>query len=246
MLRKVEGNGIGYTVSVKACDVCAIGKSAQQAHPKQATYDIKRLFQLVLADLLGPMFLPALGGFQYVNKFVDQQTKWKEKFLVKAKSDAIDTLKLFNQSLVIPTGLRLERLGRDGGTEYTARAFREYCLQIGVMLEFASTNIPQQIRANELAGRTLAAMVRCLLTDSGLPNFLWGELMQTAVYLRTMPYRALYAKDANLGHLGAIGARAFVHVETHTRKLNPGKDVFAGTAWTVSHFASSTIQPKGM
>ena len=55
--------------------------------------------------------------------------------------------------------------------------------------------------------------------------------MQTAVYLSNRvphaalgnitPYRALYDNDADLGHLRAIGARAFVHVETHTRKLDP-------------------------
>ena len=33
------------------------------------------------------------------------------------------------------------------------------------------------------------------------------------------PYKALYCKDAHLGHLRAIGAWAFVHVETHTKKL---------------------------
>ena len=32
-------------------------------------------------------------------------------------------------------------------------------------------------------------------------------------------YKALYGKDAYLGHLWVIGARAFVHEETHTRKL---------------------------
>ena len=55
--------------------------------------------------------------------------------------------------------------------------------------------------------------------------------MQTAVYLSNrVPhaalgnitlYKALYSKDANLGHLRVIGARSFVHVETHTRKLDP-------------------------
>ena len=75
VLQKVEGNGIDCTGNVKVCDVCAIGKSAQQAHPKKATYDIKQPFQLLLADLMGPMFPPALEGFQYVSKFVDQQTK---------------------------------------------------------------------------------------------------------------------------------------------------------------------------
>ena len=73
-------------------------------------------------------------------------------FRIKGKRDTIDTLKLFNQSLVIPTGLCLERLRGDRGTEYTARAFREYCLQIGVKREFASTNTPQQIGANDRAG----------------------------------------------------------------------------------------------
>ena len=31
--------------------------------------------------------------------------------------------------------------------------------------------------------------------------------------------RTLYGKDAHLGHLRAIGVLAFVHVETHTKKL---------------------------
>ena len=125
-------------------------------------------------------------------------------------------------------------------------------------LEFASTNTPQQIRENESAGRTLAAMVHCLLTDSGLPDFLWGELMQTTLNLSNMVphaalgnitlYKPLYDKDANLEHFRAIGARAFVHVEIHTlvsSTLRPGKDVFASTVWTVSQSAS-TIPPKGM
>ena len=71
--------------------------------------------------------------------------------------------------------------------------------------------------------------MRCLLLDSGLQYFLWVELLQTAVYVSNRvphaplanetPYKALYGKDAHLGHLRAIGARAFLHVETHTKKL---------------------------
>ena len=53
--------------------------------------------------------------------------------------------------------------------------------------------------------------------------------MRTAVYVRNRlphaaltnetPYKAFYGKDAHLGHLRAIGARAFVHVKTHSKKL---------------------------
>ena len=53
--------------------------------------------------------------------------------------------------------------------------------------------------------------------------------MQTAVYVSSRvphaalanetPYKALLGIDAHLGHLRAIGARSFVHVETHTKKM---------------------------
>ena len=55
--------------------------------------------------------------------------------------------------------------------------------------------------------------------------------MKTALYLRNRvphsalsngtSYKTLYGKEASLDHLRAIGAKPFVHVETHTRKLEP-------------------------
>ena len=124
----------------------------------------------------------------------------------------------------------MERLRADKGHENTGAAFRKYCLDVGIKLEFASANTPHQIGANERLGRTLAGMVRCLLSDSGLPPFLSGELFLTASYLSNRAphaalgnktsFQALYGKPAHLGHLRAIGARAFVHIETFTKKLD--------------------------
>ena len=54
MVRKVEGNSIDYTGNVEACHLCAIRKNAQQGNPKKAMHD-KQPFQLVLADLMGPI-----------------------------------------------------------------------------------------------------------------------------------------------------------------------------------------------
>ena len=177
---------------------------------------------------MGPINPAALGGYLYATKFVDQHTKWKEIFLIKTKTQTIDALELFNKALVVPQRTRLIRLRADKGTEFTSSEFRQYCLDIGVKLQFASTNTPQQIASNKRAGRTIAGIVRHLLADSSLPHFLWGEWMQTAVYLSNRapyasladetPYKALYGKDANLGRLRAIAARALVHVETHTKK----------------------------
>ena len=56
------------------------------------------------------------------------------------------------------------------------------------------------------------------------------------------PYKALYGKDAHLGHLRAIGPRAFVHVERTLRtwSIVPGKDVLSATASTETLFESTT------
>ena len=150
---------------------------------------------------------------------------------------------------MVPQRTRLIRLRAEKGTEFTSCEFRQYCLDIGVKLEFASPNTSQQIGSNQRAGRTIAGIVRCLLADSGLPYFLWGELMQTAVYLSNRaphasladerPYIALYGKDANLGQPSSdrgegVRACANPHQETGTPclgrtpcRLQYGPQVFA-------------------
>ena len=47
VLRRMPGSGVDYNGDVQACDVCAVGKSKQQAHSKQATYGVHHAFQLV-------------------------------------------------------------------------------------------------------------------------------------------------------------------------------------------------------
>ena len=127
VLRRMPGSGVDYNGDLQACGVCTVGKSKQQAHPKQATYDVQHAFQLVIVDLMGPIKPAALGGYSYVTKFVDQHTKWKEIFLIKTKPQALDALELYNKALVIPNNTRLIRLRADKGTEFTSSAFKQYC-----------------------------------------------------------------------------------------------------------------------
>ena len=118
VLRRMPGSGVDYNGDIQACDVCAVGKTKQQAHPKQATYDVQHAFQLVTVDLMGPIKPAALEGYSYVTKFVDQH-KWKEIFLIKTKPQSLDALELYNKALVISNNTRLIRLRADKGTEYT-------------------------------------------------------------------------------------------------------------------------------
>ena len=213
------------------CDVCAAGKSRQQAHPKTADQHVQHPFQLVFTDLMGPFTPEALGGYKYVSKIYDEHTRWPEIYHLKSKNGALHAFQSFVQSMVIPSGVRVERLRADKRGEFIGNDFKDYCTQTGVLLEYASTNTPQQIGLSERVGGTLAAMVRCMPADSGLPMFLWGELMFTAAYVGNRaphsalnmqsPYKMLKGTEPDLRILRVIGARAFVHIERRTKKLAP-------------------------
>ena len=192
ILRDASDNGINFSNSMSPCDVCAFEKGKQERHPKTTAHNTIRPFQLVRTDPFGPVSPPALGGVHYVSKFTDQHRKWKGVFLIREKVDAINTLKQFAQTVVIPRGLRIARLRTDRGGAYTAGYFEKYCLDTGIIHEFPATNTPQQNGVSERDGRTIANIARCLLKDAGFPKDLWGEMFFTATYLSNrMPHSAL-------------------------------------------------------
>ena len=94
----------------------------------------------------------------------------KEIYLLKNKSDAVASLKLFNQAVAFPSGSHIQHVRTDKAGEYTNKEFEDYCLQTGIMHEFASTATPQQAGMSKLDGKRLARMVWCIVTDTGLPN----------------------------------------------------------------------------
>ena len=230
-MQRHDGNGINFDGTVADCDVCALGKGQQLAHPKKAQHaGITRPFQLCYGDSMGPFTPEAYGGFKYVSKITDQSTRWTAVYLLENKSYAFDSFRLFVSSTVIPCGSRVIRWRADKGGEYTSEEFKQYCLETGITQEFAATNTPQQNGVFEHVGRTLCSTVRCLLVDSELSPKLWGELMLTAAYIcnriphsglhTETPFKPLYGKETNLSYVKTIGARAFVHIKD-AKKLEP-------------------------
>lgn len=115
------------------------GKKRTQRKPR-TTYKLPN--QRITVDTKGAVISQALGGFKHATKFVDQQKKWKSIFLVKEKPLTVDSLELYNQTFVIPTGHLFVRVKSDKDTEFTDTGFRKYCLDVGVQLEVAVTNTP--------------------------------------------------------------------------------------------------------
>ena len=229
LLRKENDNGVDYAGDTAACSVCALGKSKQKAHPKTSHYGITAPMQLVYTDLMGPISPPAIGGFQYVSKFTDHHSRWHEVYLIKHKSDATASLKLYNTTVSVSAGRRIERLRSDKGGEYIGKSFKQACNNAAIVQEFTSTNTPQQNGVSERDGGTLAGIARCFMIEGNFPKFMWGELLFTAAYIANRsphsslggqtPYFKLHNKHADLSFLRAIGSRSFVHTEVYTSKF---------------------------
>lgn len=108
-------------------------------HPNTADYRVKHLFQLVFTDTMGPITLEALGGSRFATKTSDEHTKWTETYLLKLKEEVVSTFQAFMQSMVIPSGLRIERLRTDESGQYVGMGFKDYGLQTVLSPEYAST-----------------------------------------------------------------------------------------------------------
>ena len=57
----------------------------------------------------------ALGGYKFVSNISDEHTRWTEIYLLKSKDGALHAFQSFVQSMVIPSGVRVERLRADKG-----------------------------------------------------------------------------------------------------------------------------------
>ena len=115
LLKKVNNNEVSFDGTVPDCDVCAVGKSRQRAHPKTADHHVQHRFQLVFTDLMGQLTPKALGGYKYVSKISHEHIRWTEIYLLKSKDGALHAFQSFVQSMVIPSGVRAERLRADKG-----------------------------------------------------------------------------------------------------------------------------------
>ena len=104
ILRKRHGTGTSCEGTVSDCDVCAMGKAQQLAHPK-TKHKVNRHFQLCYRDPKWP-FTP-VAIVEYASKVIDEFIKWAAVYSLTNKNQAFRFLQLLVSSMVIPFGDRI-------------------------------------------------------------------------------------------------------------------------------------------
>ena len=246
-------DGVNLTNKPKStpqCESCNTGKSKLKPsrRPQDPVYEKNAMFD---SDLGGPIKPPTWDGMNYYCLKRDRATgllflylyATKDEFFTHLKDDFIPMLK--TQTPDYP----VKRWRSDEGGEIKSKRAGKFFKQLGVLWEPSAPYAKQQNGVSERGNYTVMDAVRAILEDSGLPAFLWGEILKTVVYLRNRspctrlrvqhvtPYEAYFGKRPDLGHLRLIGCDAWLALSKERpgqKKLSPRglKCKFLGYAGT--------------
>jgi hypothetical protein len=168
------------------------------------------------------MRLASKGGARYVLTFMDDFTRKSDIYLLKLKSEVLDTFIRYKAAVERQSGCNIKTIRTDNGGEFCNQKMDDYLRRVGIRHELTTVYTPQQNGGAERLNRTLVEKVRCLLRDSGLPEDFWGEAMLTANFLRnyvptsicgdTVPIELWTGRKPSIRFLRVFGCRVYMRI----------------------------------
>lgn len=164
------------------CTDCLKGKQHREVIPKKAMWRASERWELIHADICGPISPTSNGGKRYLIYFIDDFSRKAWDFLVY-KADAFAFFKQFKSSVEKETGFSIKCLRTDRGGEFTSTEFNDYCRDNGIKRQLTTAYTPQQNGVVERTNRTVMNMVRSLLVEKNIPKNFWPKAVTWAIYI---------------------------------------------------------------
>ena len=174
-------NGVS-DAKLRKCSHCLAGKQRRVSFMSSEPKRKSKVLDLVHSDVCGPMKTQSLGGAYYFVTFIDDCSRKTWAYTLKTKDKVLDTFKTFQASVERETGKKLKCIRTDNRGEYIG-PFDKYCQDQGIRYQKSLPKTPQLNGLAERMNRTLVERVRCLLSQSKLPKYFWGEALSTVVHL---------------------------------------------------------------
>jgi len=118
-------------------------------------------------------------------------------------------------------------LRTDGGKEFCNSEVRQFLLSKGIKHELSTPRAPEQNGFIERHNRTIVESGKAMLHDRNLPQYLWAEAANTAVYLKNRtatetlngltPFEKWFGEKPSLTHLRVFGSECYAHVPKDQR-----------------------------
>ena len=103
---------------------------------------------------------------------------------LKTKGKVLEALKAYKTMVELQKGKQIKMLRTDNGGEYMSKAFKQFCLDSGIVHQTTVPYTPEQNGVAERKNRTIMESVRSMLSSAKLPNTFWAEAVSTAIYIQ--------------------------------------------------------------
>lgn len=244
-----------FSVNKEVCDNCMIGKQTKNAIPKRSDWRAGEILELIHSDICGPINPASHAGNKYFLSFIDDYSRKGWVYLLKEKSQALESFKQFKRKVETETGKVVKALRTDRGGEYLSDDFKRFCLKHGIKRQLTTSFSPQQNGVAERKNRTVINMVVSMINAKNMPKKFWGEATMWSFYvLNRCPTKALpdmTPEEAWNGikptvhHLRIWGCLAHVHIPKQKRtKLDDKSFVCILTGMSEESKAYRLIDPQ--
>jgi hypothetical protein len=125
------------------CEPCLAGKMHALPFRSSSSHNRSPL-ELVHSDLHGPLPVTTHSGNKYWITFIDDATRFRAVYLLKAKSEAFEAFKVYKSWAENQLGVKLRALQDDKGSEYMSKAFLAFTEAAGIERRHSTRNRPQQ------------------------------------------------------------------------------------------------------
>ena len=165
---------------------------------------------------------------------MDKKTKYLEVALLRSKDEAHSAFLTFKAKAENQTSLKhkIKILSSDNGTEYVNKRFKITLNKAGIIYQTTALYTKEQNGNAKRINHTLLNKVRCILLNSNLPQYMWGEALLAVTYLynRTphsklgfkTPYKAKNGEKPDITNIKVFGSLVyFKQKRLDLKKLNP-------------------------
>jgi len=176
--------------SFGTCRSCLLGKMTRSPFSGKGTR-ASDLLGLVHTDVCGPLSVTARGGYNYFITFTDDFSRYGIVYLMRNKSEAFEKFKEFQNKVENQLERKIKVLRSDRGGEYLSTDFGNHLIDCGIVPQLTPPGTPQLNGVSERRNRTLLDMVRSMMSQTFLPDSLWGfALNSAALILNRCPTKA--------------------------------------------------------
>lgn len=209
------------------CDICDVTKATTRRPPKICGLLPSRVNEIVVSDIWGPYPVASLGGSRYMLSFTDAKSRYSTIYFMKTKAEVTSKLILHNNRLINEFGRGIQILRSDNGAEYKCKNLIDYTTRVGIIQQFTVPYQPAQNGIAERLNRTIVQIGRALKLASGVPDFLWPEILQHANTIHNVnictttgktPHEIYFGEKPETSNLRIFGSIVATHREPSTRK----------------------------